>query len=123
MENGKPTHEYQCVKEIQRGALDFIKKFGNKEIALSANILFEGLKQTGLEPKKKDIEMFADFRFFDEGETQYLAKPKSMIYYLTHVRELKNDFLLSRWKIGFMKRLFKLKLPYENLYKAMLKYK
>lgn len=123
LENGKPTHEYQCVKEIQRGALDFIKKFGNKEIALSANILFEGLKQTGLEPKKKDIEMFADFRFFDEGETQYLAKPKSMIYYLTHVRELKNDFLLSRWKIGFMKRLFKLKLPYENLYKAMLKYK
>lgn len=123
LENGKPTHEYQCVKEIQRGALDFIKKFGNKEIALSANILFEGLKQTGLEPKMKDIEMFADFRFFDEGETQYLAKPKSMIYYLTHVRELKNDFLLSRWKIGFMKRLFKLKLPYENLYKAMLKYK
>lgn len=123
LENGKPTHEYQCVKEIQRGALDFIRKFGNKEIMLSANILFEGLKQTGLESKKKDIEMFADFRFFDEGETQYLAKPQSMVHYLANMGELKKDFLLSRWKIGFMKRLLKLNLPYENLYRAMLKYK
>lgn len=96
LENGKPTHEYQCVKEIQRGALDFIRKFGNKEIMLSANILFEGLKQTGLESKKKDIEMFADFRFFDEGETQYLAKPQSMVHYLANMGELKKDFLLSR---------------------------
>lgn len=30
------------------------------------------LKDIYTEPKKKDIEMFADFRFFDEGETQYL---------------------------------------------------
>lgn len=89
LENGKPTHEYQCVKEIQRGALDFIKKFGNKEITIAASILFEGVKQTGLEPKKKDIEMFADFRFFDEGETQYLAKPQSMAHYFAHRGELK----------------------------------
>ena len=63
--------------------------------------------------------MFADFRFFDEGEMQYLASPKSVIYYATHAKELKKDFLLSRWKIGFMKRLFKIKLPYNEMYIQM----
>lgn len=122
---GKPTYEYECVKEIQKGALDFIEKFGNRniDIDLSADILFEGLKQTGLKPERKDIKMFADFRFFDEGETQYLAKPKNIIYYLTHPKKLKKDFLLSRWKVGFMKRLFWLNLPYEKMYRAMLRYK
>ena len=46
-------------------------------------------------PERKDIKMFADFRFFDEGETQYLAKPKNIIYYLTHPKKLKKDFLFS----------------------------
>ena len=67
--------------------------------------------------------MFADFRFFDEGETLYLAKPKSVFYYIFHGGNLKRDFLSSRWKIGFMKRLFKISLPYEEMYRAMLKYK
>lgn len=123
MENGKPTYEYNCVKEIQKGALDFIRRFGNKDINLSPDILFEGLKQTGIKPKMKDIKMFADFRFFDEGEIQYLAKPKGLISYMVRFKSLKRDFLLSRWKTGFLKRLFKLNLPYDKLYNIMLKYK
>lgn len=123
MENGNATHEYQCVKEIQRGALDFIKKLGDIEISLSAEILFKGLRQTGLEPHRKDIEMFADFRFFDEGETCYLARPKRMFRYIIHPKDFKKDFLLSRWKIGFLKRTLKIKLPYEKMYWYMRKFK
>ena len=122
-ENGKPTFEYECVMDIQKGAIDFIQRFGNKDIIPSADVLYEGLSETGLKPKKHDIDMFADFRFFDEGETQYLAKPKSLLFYLFHIKSLKRDFLSSRWKIGFMKRLFKINLPYESIYRSMLKYK
>lgn len=121
--NGKPTFEYRNVMDIQRGALDFIKRFGDMDLNVSADTLYEGLSETGLKPKKEDIDMFADFRFFDEGETLYLAKPKSVFYYIFHVGNLKRDFLSSRWKIGFMKRLFKISLPYEEMYRAMLKYK
>lgn len=121
--NGKPTFEYQCVMDIQKGALDFIHKFGNININLSADTLFQGLYETGLAPRYQDINMFADFRFFDEGETQYLAKPRNIFYYMIHLKTLKNDFLSSRWKIGFMKRLFKINLPYEKIYNKMLKYK
>ena len=123
LENGKPTFEYRKVMDIQRGALDFIKRFGDMDLNVSADTLYEGLSETGLKPKKADIDMFADFRFFDEGETLYLAKPKSIFYYIFHVGNLKRDFLSSRWKIGFMKRLFKIGLPYEKMYRAMLKYK
>lgn len=123
LENGQPTFEYRNVMDIQRGALDFIKRFGDMNLNVSADKLYEGLSETGLKPKKEDIDMFADFRFFDEGETLYLAKPKGVFYYMFHVKNLKKDFLSSRWKIGFMKRLFKIDLPYEEIYKAMLKYK
>lgn len=123
LENGKPTFEYRNVMDIQRGALDFITRFGNMDLNVSADTLYEGLSETGLKPKKADIDMFADFRFFDEGETLYLAKPKSVFYYIFHGGNLKRDFLSSRWKIGFMKRLFKISLPYEEMYRAMLKYK
>lgn len=123
LENGKPTFEFRSVMDIQRGALDFIKQFGDVDLSVSADTLYEGLSETGLKPKNADTDMFADFRFFDEGETLYLAKPKSLFYYMFHPRNLKRDFLSSRWKIGFMKRLFKIGLPYEEMYRAMLKYK
>lgn len=123
LENGKPSFEYRSVMDIQKGALDFIIRFGDMNLNISADTLYEGLSETGLKPKKEDIDMFADFRFFDEGETLYLAKPKSIFYYIFHIRILKRDFLSSRWKIGFMKRLFKIKLPYKEMYRIMLKYK
>ena len=93
LENGKPTFEYRNVMDIQRGALDFITRFGNMDLNVSADTLYEGLSETGLKPKKADIDMFADFRFFDEGETLYLAKPKSIFYYIFHVENLKRDLL------------------------------
>lgn len=123
LENGKPSFEYRSVMDIQKGALDFVKRFGNMELNISADTLYEGLSQTGLRPKKEDIDMFAEFRFFDEGEILYLAKPKNLFYYMFHIGDLKRDFLSSRWKIGFMKRLFKINLPYEEMYRIMLKYK
>ncbi len=126
-EDGEFTREYLCIKKLQDGALAFIRRASIEEslkaFHYTSDELFMGLKQTGTIPTFKDIQMFADFRFFDEGETRYLAAPKKLIYYIFHVRELKQDFLLSRWKIGFMKRLFKINLPYVKLYYILLKYK
>jgi hypothetical protein len=67
--------------------------------------------------------MFADFRFFDDGETMYLAKPRKMSDYFLNLKLLKKDFLASRWKIGFMKRLFKINMPYEKIYKFLLRFR
>lgn len=123
IQNGEPTYELECVKKIQAGALDFVKKFGNRNINVPAEIFFKGLEETGLRPTKEDLKLFADFRFFDEGEIQYLAKPKNLFSYILHFKELKKEFLLSRWKIGFMKRMMKMNLPYEKMYRYMLRFK
>lgn len=123
IQNGEPTDEYIKVKRIQEGALDFIANVLNKKIlneyTFSADELFDGLKKTGVNPSKKDIEMFADFKFYDEGEKEKLAAPKSIFFYITHFKQFKRDFLLCRWKTGFMKRMFKIKLPYEQMYNLL----
>lgn len=126
--NGKESFEYEAVKCIQEGALEFIKdvKMNNfmfNQINFTADDLFEGLRKTGQDPTWKDIEMFGDFNFYDEGEKEFLAKPNSLIYYIFNLKKLKSDFLSSRWKTGFLKRLLKIKLPYESIYEWMLRFK
>ena len=122
IENGKPSYEYKCVKDIQRGALDFVNNFGICDLTIPANKLFLGISRIGLYPKISEVKLFGKFRFFDEGEIGYLAKPHSLVYYLFNFKNLKKDFLLSRWKIGFMKMLFKLRLPYYKMYLFMHKF-
>lgn len=121
--DGKYTKEYYNVKEIQQGALDFIAKFGRKDISLDSKSLFQGIYRTGVNPSKMDLTLFAKFRFFDEGETSLLAMPNSYSYYIRNLSKLKIDFLKSRWKIGFMKNFLKMELPYEKMYKLMVKFK
>ena len=53
----------------------------------------------------------------DNMYNRKMASPKSLFYYLFHPRKLKVDIGKSGWTIGFMKRLFKIKLPYWNIYK------
>lgn len=126
--DGKKTKELKAIRMIQSGALDFIKD-ASQDFILSyllhynADELFQGLKETGQEPQKKDLMLFSDFRFFDEGETNKLANPQSLFYYMRHIQELKNDFLKSRWKTGFMKKLLGAKLPYQQLYLWLLQFK
>ena len=62
-------------------------------------------------------------RPFISKKSYYLAKPKSIFYYIVKPRMLKTDFALSEWKIGFLKRLLKIKLPYFKIYKIYKKNK
>ena len=64
--------------------------------------------------------MFGDMEFRD-GEILYLAKPKSILKYALKPKSLIKDFYNSRWKIGFMKRLLKVPLPYTKMYELMKK--
>lgn len=127
IQNGKPSREYRIVMKIQKGALLFVEQASKsrvfENINYTADELFEGLASTGGCPLKRDIDMFSDFRFVDEGETQCLAEPKSLFFYLLNPGKFKQDFLLSRWKTGFMKKILKVMLPYNKIYKMLLKFK
>lgn len=111
--------EVEKIKEIQTGALSFIKDITNytelQLLSVEPKTAFGGIFHTGTYPQKQDLEMFAGFRFFD-GDINHLAKPKSLIYYCQHPKSLIKDFYFSRWKIGFMKKLLKIPLSYNKIY-------
>ena len=125
--NSQETFEYKSVKELQLGALEFIRSAKEdrwlNQFTFTADELYEGLRQTGQEPNKNDLKMFADFNFYDEGEREALASPKTVFYYAFHPKALKDDFLRSRWKIGFLKKIIKINIKYECVYEFLLKFK
>lgn len=120
---GKNEIEAIKVKSIQDGAIKFVHDFKNSplsKINISSSTAFRKIMLTGLYPNKKDLKMFSDFRFLEE-QIEYLAMPKSIIFYLAHPKLLKKDLFSCRWKIGFLKKLLRIKLPYNKIYSLLRK--
>lgn len=124
MDGGKLSFEAESVLRIQNGALQFVEdyvKSGESFLdSFSDTLAFHNLDEFAKYPKLSDVRMFCDFRFFNNGTTSYLAKTKSLIYYIFHMKCLKNDFYGSRWRIGFMKNLLKIKIPYNKLMNLLM---
>lgn len=125
--DGKPTEDMLKVCKIQQGALDFVNNAAQDKLLdflkCSATEYFYGLYQVGTAPSLNELSLFGNIHFYDEGIMEKLAAPKSLAYYAVHPKELKTDFLKSRWKTGFLKGLFKAKLPYQRIYSFLLAYK
>jgi predicted HAD superfamily hydrolase len=125
--NGQLTDDCIRIRELQRGALDFVSMAVKDEILPLLDFTpmdhFEGIYQTGTDPAMKDLRLFGDIMFYDEGIACRLAAPGKLRHYLTDPGALRKDFLMCRWKTGFMKRLFKIKLPYYAIYRRLSKYR
>ena len=67
------------------------------------------------------LEAGADDLTVEDGGVYPLAAPRKVGYYLTHANQAKQDLSAARWKIGFLKRLAPLPLPYDRLYAKMKK--
>lgn len=115
--------ESDAVRAIQRGALDFVSRFSKisetVEINLSASEAFSSMRRVGTEPSHEDLIAFSGFRFEDGGSYVGLADPKTLRHYLLHPHDLKADLASSRWKVGFVKKLFGIPLPYYKLLLAV----
>lgn len=121
--NGQFLPEIDAIKEVQRGAIDYVvENRGMDKVNSDKLTQCQALLREGQNPSAETLKLFADFRFFDEGEYYYLARPKSLFHYAFHPSELKRDFLKSRWKTGFLKRLMALPLPYYSIYKTLKKH-
>lgn len=125
--DGKPTEDLLKVRKIQQGAIDFVERASKDKLLKMLKCkpfeYFYGIHEIGTKPRLEDLRLFGDLPFYDEGVTEKLAAPRNIIYYVFHPKILKNDFLRCRWKTGFMKRLFKLVLPYEKLYQYLQHFK
>lgn len=121
--DGKPTEDLSIIRRIQGGALDFLTRASTDRLLellkCAPEEYFYGLYRIGTAPRRSDIIMFGDISFYDEGITRKLANPACIIHYIVNPRQMKNDFLQCRWKAGFLKRLFKIPLPYQKIYYAL----
>lgn len=108
--------EDKIIKNMQEGALTFFKDILNNEIFKIINIkdseiMFSSLFVLGTNPNKEELIKFSNLISSDTIERK-IALPKSIFKYLLLKENLKNDFIESRWRIGFLKNLLKIDFPY-----------
>ena len=107
------------VNNMQLAAIDFVNDvkpyvdlFNDVDDYEYVNILIDNL----ISPNLQFANFFGEI-INDNMYCRKMAAPKHLVYYFFHPFKLKSDIKNSEWKIGFMKRLFKVKLPYYNIYK------
>lgn len=113
------------VRDIQAGALQFARKYSLSKlsdyIGDNRELYFDYIYSTGTNPSKKDLEMYGDFLFFNNGSEAYLSKTKGMGYYIIHPKQFLKDLSAAQWKIGYLKRTLKVRLPYLKIYTLLHK--
>lgn len=111
----KDTETEKSIRQIQEGAFAFIEEYMNSKmneyIQINEKVSFYNMISLGNHPTLKDTNMFGDMTFYDD-DTFYLAQPKELSYYITKPKEFYEEFMTSAWMPGFLKRIFKVNLPY-----------
>lgn len=130
MEPVLATYEYEgkndanSTEMIQEGMMYFIEimKSGYSIYEqYDYHVFYDNLKNTTKHPRLCDVDLLGNLTHVNYGSTNFLAKPRSLLHYLFHSRELKYDMSTSGWKIGFLKKLFKIPFPYNALLTVLRK--
>ena len=111
-----------ALLSVQQGALHFVRAWAaspHRGTALGPDAAIEPFLAMARRPRRQEAACFGDFTF-EDGVRFRLAAPRPAGEYLRHPAQLGRDLADARWKVGFLKRLLRLPLPYDTLY-ALLK--
>lgn len=122
-DSGEVLDDVDKIHNIQQGALGFIEEYMSTAISryskMDSEAAFKNLFSVGINPKLDQLEKLGSIVFFNNGFKEKLAKPDCILKYLISPMKFKKDFLNSQWKTGFLKGVFKLPLPYYEIFKFM----
>lgn len=122
-DSGEVLDDVDKIHNIQQGALGFIEEYMSTAISryskMDSEAAFKNLFSVGINPKLDQLEKLGSIVFFNNGFKEKLAKPDCILKYLISPIKFKKDFLNSQWKTGFLKGVFKLPLPYYEIFKLM----
>lgn len=117
--NEQTREDYIRIQQIQIGAKTFINQLTKsqlpKYIKWSPILSIYALNKLGSSPNFKDLKLLGNLTFFDNKIT-YLAKPD-----FSSFNKFKISCFDTTWRIGFLKRMLLLPLPYNRIYKNIHK--
>jgi hypothetical protein len=114
----KLIEDYKKISTVQEAAIQFVKdKSRQKEFEcdFTPEDVFKNFRKIGTSPNLNDAKYFGDMHMLGDSIIS-IAEPNKMFTYLRRPHRLKTDLELSSWRIGFAKRLFKINLPYYDIY-------
>ena len=111
------------IELIQEGAKEFAIEFSNYTHIIdefSKDLFIESLIRIGIAPKLDEAKKLGEMNT-ENLSIRKFASPGKRIGYIINLKRLKKDFVNSEWKIGFLRRLFVIRLPYYKVYSSLKK--
>lgn len=111
------------LAEIQAGICNFAAAWKDsilQDLPLLPQRVIAPFLQVVETPSAAQVQLLGSLTV-EDGGIYPLAAPQSAGYYLAHPKAAKQDLATARWKIGFLKQLLPLPLPYGKLYLALKK--
>lgn len=111
------------VAELQRGVLYFAQEWQKSVLngqTIEPQRAITPFLRLVESPTALQAKLLGDLTV-EDGGIYPLAAPRSVGYYLTHPAAAGRDLGTARWKIGFLKRLAPLPLPYGKIYQKLKK--
>lgn len=107
------------INDWQKGALAFVEIMKKEDIVVSDEIdLALPLVKLGKEPSLHQVKLLS-FLYTTDGSKTYFVSQKPIYKYKP--KEFVVSLSNSLWKTGFLKSVFKLPLPYFQLYRILRK--
>lgn len=108
---------YEAIKEIQNSAKEYINDALKERQYVITNlprVYFNNLVSLGSFPNIEIANRFGNL-IFEDGHQSFLGKPNSFLFYVKNIKKLVIDYHDAHWKIGFLKRILYLTIPYAKL--------
>lgn len=115
----EPDNLSSFLLDVQRGALQFVRDYHSSilshTIRLDADLSSEAFCKLAASPLKEELESIGQMDY-DNFYVNKMADPKPMGTYMLHPKMFYKDLKYSPWRIGFLYKLFKVRLPYAKMY-------
>lgn len=121
--NGKPSKEMESILEIQKGIIKFITAISYQKTLMLFNVpsqvAFCNYFRFATQPSRKHLLLYEGFKAVDLKSDQILINRQ--FRQLFGKNSIMNGLRCSTWKIGFLKYIFRLPLPYKDIYLLLRK--
>lgn len=112
-----------AAERIRSGALEFVLDWarvcGLALVEIEPEVAFAELIRMGNQPTLSEAETFGSWAIEDGGAERAIAESAGLAHYIGHPKDFLRDFDHARWKIGFLRRVFKVPAPYGRAWDAV----